>query len=148
LTKADAELRGQQSRAALADLEARFNDAFTANDPIRGRILRQEWTARTASTPPPPGDPIWERVGPMLHWLDEEDRHVAAEQAHEEALTALVAALDDHGFVPVAELERLIHTVLQTGRGLPEAIQLRCAARLKAAVTTQTRRFRLIAFAT
>ena len=38
LRKADAQFRGQQTRAHLTDLEARLNDAFAARDPIRGRI--------------------------------------------------------------------------------------------------------------
>ena len=54
LTRADALLRGQQTRAALADLEARLNDAFAARDPIRGRIARNEWIALTASAPAGP----------------------------------------------------------------------------------------------
>ena len=70
LTRADAQLRGQQTRAAMADLDARLNDAFAARDPIRGRIVRNEWIALTASAPLDPGDPIWERVGPALGWLE------------------------------------------------------------------------------
>ena len=144
LTKADAQLRGQQTRSALADLETRLTDAFTARDPIRGRIVRQEWLAQVASSPLGPGDPIRERVAPALQWLEDEDGRVAAEHAYEDAVAALVGALDDPGFIPAAELERLIHAVLQFGHGLPEALQRRCASRLKTAEATQTRRFRLI----
>ncbi len=51
LRKADAQFRGQQTRAILTDLDSRLNDAFAARDPIRGRLARQEWIALTATAP-------------------------------------------------------------------------------------------------
>jgi hypothetical protein len=147
LTKADAQLRGQQTRAALADLEVRLNDAFAARDPIRGRIARQEWIAQIATSPLEPDDPIWNEVGPAMRWLESEDRRVEADRDYEAALNALVEALDDPRFIPLADLEDLGHKVLGHGQGMPEGLQIRYVSRLKAAETAQTRRFRLIAIA-
>ncbi len=147
LTKADAQLRGQKTRAALADLDGRLNDAFAARDPIRGRIVRNEWISLTASSPLDPGDPIWERVAPALRWLDDEDRRDAADRDQEAALAAVVKALDEPGFIAPLELERLGQAVLGHGRGMPEALQQRFLSRLKSAETVHTWRFRLIASA-
>jgi hypothetical protein len=144
LTKADARLRGQQARAAMVDLDARLNEAFAARDPIRGRIARNEWIALTASAPLDPGDPIAERVGPALSWLDDEDRRDAADRDHEASLGSLVKALDEPGFIPPAELERLGQAVLSHRRGIPESLQQRFLSRLKASETAHTRRLRLI----
>ena len=83
LRKADAQFRGQQTRAILTDLDARLNDAFAARDPIRGRLARQEWIALTATAPLEPTDPIWDRVQPPLNWLEEEDRRDELGRAHE-----------------------------------------------------------------
>jgi hypothetical protein len=144
LTKADAQLCGQQTRAAMSDLDARLNEACAARDPIRGRIARNEWIALTASAPPDTGDPIWERVGPALSWLEDEDRRDAADRDHEASLAALVKALDQPGFIPPAELERLGQAVLSYGQGIPEALQQRFLSRLKIAETAYSRRLRLI----
>jgi hypothetical protein len=100
LNRADAQLRGHQTRAALADLGVRLNDAFASHDPIRGRIARQEWIDQTAASPLDPGDPIWNDVSPALRWLEDEDRRVEADRAHEAALNALVEALEDSGSSP------------------------------------------------
>jgi hypothetical protein len=144
LRKIDAQFRGQQTRSMLNDLDARLNDAFAARDPIQGRLARKEWIALTASGPLAPADPIWDRVQPSLSWLEEEDRRDELDHAHEEALSALVFALDDPAHVPSAELERLASAVLQYGRGMPEGIQQRYVSRLRSAEATQERRWRLI----
>ena len=144
LRKADAQFRGQQTRALLNDLDARLNDAFAARDPIRGRLARQEWIALTATAPLAPNDPIWDRVQPPLNWLEEEDRRDELDHAHEEAITALLYALDDPAHIPSAELERLAHSVLQYGRGMPEGIQQRYVSRLRFAEAAQQRRWRVI----
>ncbi len=144
LVRADAQLRGQKTRAALAELDSRLNDAFAARDPIRGRIARNEWIALTASEPPDPDDPIWGRVGSALAWLDDEDRRDAADRGHESALAALIETLDDPAFVPPDELERLGQAVLAHGRGIPEELQQRFLSRLRTAESSHSRRFRLI----
>ena len=143
LRKADAQFRGQQTRALLNDLDARLNDAFAARDPIRGRLVRQEWIALTASAPLGPADPIWERVQPPLNWLEEEDRHDELQRTYQEAMASLAQALDEPAHVPPAELERLAHAVLQHGQGMPEAMQQRYVSRLRSAQAAQARRWRL-----
>ena len=138
LRKADAQFRGQQTRALLTDLDARLNDAFAARDPIRGRLARQEWIALTASAPLAPTEPIWDRVQPPLNWLQEEDCRDGLDNAHEEAIAALLCTLDDPAQIPPAELERLAHAVLQYGRGMPEGVQQRYVdARLRSAEAAQ-----------
>jgi hypothetical protein len=144
LRKAYAQFRGQQTRALLTDLDARLSDAFAARDAIRGRLARQEWISATAAAPLEPTDAIWERVQPALSWLEEEDQHDEFDRAHEEALRSLIEALDEPAHIPSAELERLAHSVLQYGRGMPEGIQLRYVARLRSAEAAQTRRWRVI----
>ena len=85
LRKADAQFRGQQTRALLTDLDARLNDAFAARDPIRGRLARQEWIALTASAPLAPGDPIWDRVRPAPELAGRgRPRGTSSNDAHEE----------------------------------------------------------------
>jgi hypothetical protein len=141
---ADAQFRGQQTRAHLTDLEARLDGAFAARDPIRGRIARQEWNALTATAQLAPADPLWERVRSPLNWLEEEDRIDEENHAHETDLAAMVQALDDSGYIPPAELERLAHAVLQHGRGMSEGNQQRYIARLRTAEAAQSRRWRAI----
>jgi hypothetical protein len=143
LRKADSQFRGQQTRALLTDIDARLNDAFAARDPIRGRIARQEWIAATATAPLDPVDAIWDRVQPPLNWLDEEDRRDEIDHAHEEALSALIHALDDPARIRSAELERRAHAVLQYGRGMSEGIQQRYVSRLRSAEAAQERRWRV-----
>ncbi len=144
LRKADAQLRGEQTRAALADLEIRLNHAFAERDTIRGRLARQDWIALTSGAPLDPNDPIWERVHHPLTWLEEQDRLAAEDHAHDETVAALVAALDDPKHIAPAELERLAHSVLQYGRGMAEGLQQRYVARLQSAEKAQTARFRLV----
>ena len=59
-------------------------------------------------------------------------------------IAALVQALDDPAHIPSAELERLAHSVLQYGRGMPEGIQHRYVARLRSAEARQARRRRVL----
>jgi hypothetical protein len=144
LRKADAQLRGQQTRAALTELETRLNDAFTARDPIQGRLARQAWITLTTEAAISRKDAIWDRVGGALHWLDEQDRIADEDRAHEDAVNTLVSALDEPAYVPPAELERLAHAVLQFGRGMSERIQVRYVARLRSAETAHTLRWRMV----
>jgi hypothetical protein len=144
LRKADTQLRGEQTRAALAEVNARLNAAYAASDPIRGRLARQDWIALTSAAPLDPHDPIWERVRDALTWLDDQDRHDALDHAHDEAVAALKTALDDPKHVAPAELERLAHVVLQYGRGMAEGLQQRYVARLRSAESARTLRVRLV----
>ncbi len=89
LRKADAQLRGEQTRAALTEVNTRLNAAYAAGDPIRGRLARQDWIALTSAAPLDPHDPIWERVRDALTWLDDQDRNDALDHAHDEAVAAL-----------------------------------------------------------
>ena len=138
LIKADAQLRTEQAQAALAEIEARFHEALTARDPICGQAARQEWIALTASGPLAPSDPVWERIGPALSWLEDEDRRAAAALAYEECLEALTQALDEPEPVPAAELEHLGQEVLKYGRGMPDKLQRRYTSRLRAATAVRT----------
>ena len=119
------------------DLDDRLNDAFAARDPIRGRIVRNEWIALTAASPLDPGDPIWERVGPALSWLDDEDRRDAADRDQRSHLLRSSRPSTGPGSSRPSELERLGQAVLSHGRGMPEALQQRFLSRLKAAETAQ-----------
>ena len=49
LRKAQAQLKGQQTRTALTDLDTRLNEAFEQRDAIRGRIARREWLSLTSA---------------------------------------------------------------------------------------------------
>jgi hypothetical protein len=144
LRKANAHLQGEHTRAAFTDLDARLNDAFTARDVIRGRLVRQEWIAMTAGAPLLPGDPIWERVARALQWLEDQDQIAQEARAHQEAHDALVGVLDSPERVSPSELERLAHAVLQYGRGMSEGIQQRYVARLRSAELAQTRRRQVV----
>jgi hypothetical protein len=143
LRKADAQFRDQQTRALLSDLDARLNDAFIARDPIRGRIARQEWIALTSKAPLDPKEPIWDRVGPALAWLEEQDRIAEEDHNHETAVNALVCALDNPAHISPVQLERLAHAVLQYGRGMAERVQVRYVTRLRSAEAAQTLRRRV-----
>ncbi|MGO9915694.1 MAG: hypothetical protein ACLQIB_13435 [Isosphaeraceae bacterium] len=145
LAKADAELRGQQARAALSAVENRLSNAFTARDPILGRTARGDWEKLKSDAALEHVDPIWDRVRPIFDWLDAEDRQDQAERDHTAALTALVRLLDKPGHVPPAALERAARNVLGHGRGMPEDLQRRYGTRVQSAGTSQTRRFRIIA---
>ncbi len=144
LRKVNTQLKGQQTRGALTDLDTRLNDAFAVRDAIRGRIARQEWIALTATAAIEPGDPIRDRVGPSLAWLEDQDRMAEVARAHEEAVARLAEALDDSGRIRPAELERLAHAVLKFDRGMPEETQRHYVARLRSAQETQTRTRRLV----
>jgi len=144
LAKADTQLRREQARTALAEIEARLSDALTAGDPIRGRTARDDWTKLTASVPVEPGDPCLVRIGPALQWLEEEDRRAVATVAYDADLAALSDALDDRRAISAAELERLEGTVLRHGRGMPDKLQRRYATRFRSAATVRSRRVRVI----
>jgi len=144
LTKADAQFRGEQTRTAITDIEARLSDALTSNDLVRGRAARDEWTALTKSAPVDPGDPCWERVGPALKWLEDEDRKAVATEAHEASMSALSTALEDRRPISAAELERLESDVLRHARGMPEKLQRRYAARFRSASAKRSRRARVL----
>jgi hypothetical protein len=145
IRKADAQLRGERGRAALDDIGDRLDAALNARDPIRGGLARQEWARLAAAMELPHDDPIAVRVRPALDWLDDEDRRSREGRRHEEAVAALVRALDYPGSVRAVELERLAHGVLSHGHGMPEGLQQRYITRLQAAESAQSRRFRLIA---
>jgi hypothetical protein len=144
LVKADAQLRGQQLRAALTDIESRLNDAFAARDQIAGRAARLNWDKVTASSGLDPNDPVCERVVGALNWLEEEDRRDEADHDHEASLAALARKLDDPGYVPPAELERSANAVLRHGRGMPERLQRQYVWRIQSAERAQAKRFRMI----
>jgi hypothetical protein len=147
LTKAVSQLRDEQTIAALADLEARLSESLNAQDATRGRAARDEWNTLMATAPVDFTDSIWERVGPALKWLEDEDRAAVTKQAYEADLNALSNALNDGTPISAAELERLEREALRHGRGIPEKIQRRYYARFRTASARRTRRTRIIAIA-
>jgi hypothetical protein len=144
LTKADAQLRGQKTRAALAKLEAQLNDAFTSRDPIRGRIARKEWIRLTTNPPLDSSDPMRERVQAALDWLEGDDRRVQAEQDYEKALGKLTRVLDSPSSYAPSELERRGNKLLGFGRGMPDALQQRYLSRVQSARATRVFHIRLL----
>jgi hypothetical protein len=147
LTKAFAQLRGEQTQAALADLEARLSESLSSQDATRGRIARDEWNTLMATAPLEPADPTWERVGPALRWLDDEDRRAVSTRAFEADLNTLSNALGNPAAIAAVDLERLERKVLRHGRGIPEKIQRKYDARFRSAAAARTRRTRIIALA-
>ncbi len=145
--KALSQLRDEQSAAALADLEARLSESLAALDAARGRSARDEWNTLMAKAPVDFTDPVWERVGPALKWLEEEDRRTVTAQAYEADLNALSSALHDGAVISAAELERLERDVLRHGRGIPEKVQRRYDTRFRAASARRTRQARVIGVA-
>lgn len=103
----NARLQKKWRRAKLAEIEGRLSDAFAADDPIRGRIARDQWLERTASFGLRDDDPMRDRVEPALRWLDAHDRQADADRRRETAFEALNARLDDPAPAPSRELERL-----------------------------------------
>jgi hypothetical protein len=147
LTRAEAQIREEQTQAKQAEIEARLAGALANKDPVLGRAARDEWNALLATAPPEPGDPCSERVGRALKWLDEEDRQAIATQAYESAMATLSSALDDRRPISAADLERLERDVLRHGRGMPEKLQRRYATRFRSAAAKRSRRIQLIAAA-
>ncbi|HZW35213.1 MAG TPA: hypothetical protein VFF52_31110, partial [Isosphaeraceae bacterium] len=147
LRKADADLRGERTRAVLEEVASRLDEAHNGRDSIRGRLARQEWARLAATAALARDDPIAGRVQPALDWLADEDRRVDEDRRREAAVTALVRALDYPGFLPPNELERLAHEVSRHGQSLPEGLQQRYISRLHAAEARQSRRFYLNAAA-
>jgi hypothetical protein len=147
LTRALAQLRGEQNQAELAALEARLSESLSSQDATRGRTARDEWNALMATAALEPADPTWERVAPALRWLEDEDRRAVASRALEADLNALSNALNDHAAISAAELERLEGRVLSHGRGIPEKIQRKYDVRFRTARAARTRRSRIIAAA-
>ena len=147
LAKAFGQLRDEQTQAALADLEARLSESLSSQDAARGRIAREEWNSLMATAPLEQADPTWERVGPALRWLDDENRRAVSTRAFEAELDTLSNALNDPAAISAAELERLEGRVLSHGRGVPEKIQRKYDTRFRAAAAARTRRSRIIAAA-
>ncbi len=145
LTDAFAELRGEQARSARADIEARLIESLAAGDAASGRIVRDEWNALAEKAPLDPADPTRERVGEALRWLDDLDRRAISDKALEADLNVLANALNHPAAISAAELERLEREVLRHGRGIPEKIQRKYAARFRAASSARKRRSRIIA---
>jgi hypothetical protein len=145
LRKANAQIQGERARARLSDVADRLEAARTAEDPVRGRLARQEWCRLATAAALATDDPIADRAQPALDWLDEQDRRARENREHEEAIGYLVGALEYPGSLDPAELERLAHAVQARGDGLPEGLRRRYITRLCAAETAQRRRQRRIA---
>jgi hypothetical protein len=144
LAKADAELRGQQARTALADAETRLSEAFAARDPILGQSARQTWEKLASSISLGSEDPARKRVEPVLDWLGELDRKDRAERDYHDALADLVRLLDEKKHVPPRALDRAARAVLDHGRGLAEDLQRRYIARMQTEERARTTRFWII----
>lgn len=144
LAKADAELRGQQTRTALAEVEGRLGEAFNARDPILGRSARNTWVKIASTTALGPDDPIRKRVQPVLDWLEELDRIDQAERDYNDAHGELVRLLDQRGHVSPRSLECAARTVLDFGRGMAEDLQRRYVARMQIEEMNQKRRFWIV----
>jgi hypothetical protein len=145
LRKANAQIHGERARARLNDVADRLVEARGAEDPIRGRLARREWTRLSAAAALAPDDPIADRAGPALDWLEEQDRRDRENREHQDAVGDLVRALEYPGWLSPPELERLAHAVQARGDGLPEGLRQRYITRLRAAESTQTGRRRLVA---
>ncbi|QEH31542.1 hypothetical protein OJF2_00070 [Aquisphaera giovannonii] len=143
LRKADAQLRGQQNRAALADLEGELADAFAARDPERARRARQPWLSLVGVLGLAEDDPAMRRARPILDWLEDRDRADEDDRRHEDAIRELRQTLDEPGAIAPADLERLGNTLLRHERGMPESLQARYVQRL-AAERARANRLRMI----
>jgi len=130
LRKVDAQFRGQQNLAILADLEGELNDAFTSSNTIRGRLARDRWFTMVRSLQLSPKDPIHARVEAALLWLEEQDRQEEAERQHEVATQSLLQALDDPKRIRLAALEGMGNAVMGHGLGMSESLQRRYLERL------------------
>jgi hypothetical protein len=148
LRKADAELRKLESRAALADVENRLNEAFAARDLVVGRAARKDWENLKSAAALDQGDPIWNRTRPIFDWLSEQDRRDKADHDYSGALAALLNLLDKAGYVAPTTLERAARAVLSHGRGMPEDLQRLYVSRIQSAQSTRRKRFWIIGSAT
>ncbi|APW60108.1 hypothetical protein [Paludisphaera borealis] len=140
IRKSDAHFRGQQNRAILADIEVSLNDAFSAHDPIRGRLARDRWRATIAAVKLSPKDAVHERVEPALRWLEDQDRRDEFNRDREDSIRDLVDLLDDPKSVAPAVLDRTANEILKHSDGMPASIQDRFVSRLTLERARQTRR--------
>ena len=147
LAKADAELRGAESRAALLEVEKQLDSAFSTRDPIKGRGARQDWEKHKSAAAVEHDDPMLLRLRPILDWLKDEDRRDQADGEHATALAALVNLIENPRHVHPRVLERTVRDVLSHGRRMPEELQRRCVVRSQLAKKNQTRRLGIIGVA-
>ncbi len=144
LGKAEAELRGQNARAALAEIANRLSDSFAARELNNCRTGRKNWEKVIATATLDTNDPIWVRVRPIFDWLDEEDRRERAIREHATAQGELCRLLDEPKYVSPAVLDRAAKGVLIHERGMLEDLQRRYIARIASAEKLQRRRFWLM----
>lgn len=128
--KADAQLRGRQTRGLLAEIETDLSDAFAARDAFRARDAARRWNALIDREKVPADDPCRQRAAPIFHWLRDEDHRRQDDRDHEAAIQELILTIDSPGRVGPAALERLGNDVLRYERGMPDSIRQQFLARL------------------
>ncbi|WP_146118793.1 hypothetical protein [Blastopirellula marina] len=145
--KSIAEMAGTANeiwaRKQIEQLEIELNDAFGALDLARAQQLRDQWDMLVPQAELAPNDPIWDRSGPILDWIRDEEEQQAKQKAYEDAVGRLELALENDR-IDLLELERLGHDVNKFNKGLPEPLATRYRNRIASLQFSDTRRRNLI----
>lgn len=110
------------ARGRMEELETLLHAAFNARDVAQARVLRDEWKRELQAVPLPPGDPLRERVAPILNWLDDEDRTLKIEQAYAKSVADIDRAVSNHA-LSLADLKKLGLDFDRQQSGLPREHQ-------------------------
>jgi hypothetical protein len=118
----------ENARAILSALEMDLHAAVAACDVPRVKELRERWSVEAGRAQLTPDDPLWERVGPAMEWLANQERQQVQERKQRAAQLDLEDALLQKK--SRAELEQLYRAVLVYDGSVPKDLEERYRARL------------------
>lgn len=134
----DAARIEQQAEAAtqeLAPLAVALHLAWAAMDVPRARQAATMWRRAAEAARGDHG----QDVGPIFHWIESEDRRVAADLAIQNRIDDLVRALDE--LEPLRTIERRYAALRDDDAVIPPAVETRVAHRIAEERRRRTRSF-------
>ena len=111
----------QQNLAALKRLETGLHEAHNALDFALARKLRDQWARQLKASKLDTANPLFDRAGPALEWVAQQERREANERRFQTGLQKLMSALDANA--PSEELQQLYGGLLPLGIPIPTEIE-------------------------
>jgi hypothetical protein len=131
-----------QAREQLELLAVALHGAQASMDIVLARMMRESWNENAKLAQLSEQDMLLEQVGPILAWIEDEDRKAIAEQQYHQAVQDLERGLENES-LDSTELMRLRGVVEKCGRGMPQLLGMKYRNRLSNITIGETRRNRL-----
>lgn len=111
----------QTARQELEAFEPALHAVFAALDLPAARLMRDRWLEAAGRAKLADGDPLAERVAPILGWIADEDAREAREREFRQAVGELEAAVENDA-VGLTELDRRAHATARFDLEIPAAL--------------------------